>query len=203
MLAHLIAATLLTATPGPLDTVMSGYADVLKTANTPGATVETVARAVDQFVDFEELARRALGDTWNSITPAQRKELTGAMRGMLRSFYAQRILGGANNEVTYGQELLQGNEATVSTVVTAEGNRVPITYKLYRPAQQAKSWRIYDIVTADVSLLEDYRSQFSQLLAEQGFDGLLSTVKERRDQVEHPNATPRPLSTSKSSRRKK
>jgi phospholipid transport system substrate-binding protein len=158
---------------------------------------------VDQFVDFEELARRALGDTWNTITPAQRKELTGAMRGMLRSFYAQRILGGANSEVTYGQELLRGTEATVSTVVTAEGNKVPITYKLYRPAPQAKSWRIYDIVTADVSLLEDYRSQFSQLVAEKGFDGLLATVKARRAQVEQPTTTPRPPSTSKSSRKKK
>src|SRR5689334_1255408 len=138
MLAHLLAATLLAATPGPLDTVKSGYADVLKTANTPGATVEKVARAVDQFVDFEELARRALGDAWNSLTPTRRKELTGEMRGMLRAFYAQRILSGATNGVAYGEELLQGNEATVSTVVTAEGNRVPITYKLYRPAAQAK-----------------------------------------------------------------
>ncbi len=199
ILTQLIAATLLAATPGPLETVKSGYADVLKVANAPGATIEKVARAVDQFVDFEELARRALGDTWNSLTPVQRKELTGEMRGMLRAFYAQRILEGATHEVTYGQELVKGNEATVSTLVTAEGNRVPITYKLYRPTARAKSWRIYDIVTADVSLLEDYRSQFSQLLEEKGFDGLLAAVKARRAQVD-PTATPRPPSTS---RRKK
>lgn len=193
MLAHLITATLLAASPGPLQTVQSGYADVQKAASAPGATIEKVAQAVDRFVDFEELARRALGDTWNRITPTQRRELTGAMRSMLRSFYAQRILSKPDNEVTYGQELLKGNEATVSTLVMAEGNRIPITYKLYQAAPREKSWRIYDIVTADVSLLEDYQSQFSQLLAEQGFDGLLSAVKARQAQVEPHTATPKAL----------
>lgn len=192
MLANLIIATLLTASPGPLETVKSGYADVQKAANAPGATIEKVAQAVDRFVDFEELARRALGDTWSRITPTQRKELTGAMRSMLRAFYAQRILSKPDNEVTYGQELLQGNEATVSTLVMVEGNRIPITYKLYRAAPKDKSWRIYDIVTADVSLLEDYRGQFSQLLADQGFNGLLSAVKARQAQVEPRTATAKP-----------
>lgn len=191
MLAHLIAATLLAASPGPLETVKSGYANVQRVANAPGATVEKVAQAVDRFVDFEELARRALGASWNTLTPGQRKALTGEMRGMLRAFYAQRILGNADTEVTYGQELLEGNEATVRTVVTAEGNRIPIAYKLYRPARRRGAWRIYDIVTADVSLLEDYRSQFSQLLAEKGFDGLLAAVKARRAQVDPPTAAPK------------
>lgn len=191
ILAHLIAATLLAATPGPLETVKSGYADVQKAATAPGATVEKVAQAMDRFVDFEELAQRALGDTWNNITPTQRKELTGAMRGMLCTFYAQRILSKPDNEVTYGQELLQGNEATVSTLIMVEGNRIPIAYKLYHAAPKEKSWRIYDIVTADVSLLEDYRSQFSQLLAEQGFNGLLSSIKMRQAQVERLTAAPK------------
>lgn len=197
ILAHLITATLLAATPGPLETVKSGYADVQKAATAPRATIEKVAQAVDRFVDFEELARRALGDTWSSITPTQRKEFTGEMRAMLRSFYAQRILSKPDNEVTYGQELLQGNEATVSTVILAEGNRIPITYKLCQAAPKEKGWRIYDIVTADVSLLEDYRSQFSQLLAERGFDGLLSTVKARRAQFEPHTVTAKPPKKTK------
>jgi phospholipid transport system substrate-binding protein len=192
MLAHLIAATLLAASPGagPLETVKSGYEDVQKAANARGATVEKVALAVDKFVDFEELARRALGDAWSTLTPSQRKELTGAMRGMLRAFYARRILGNANTEVAYGQELVEGNEASVRTSVTAEGTRIPITYKLYRSGPKAKSWRIYDIVTADVSLLEDYRSQFRVLLEEKGFNGLLAAIKARRAEAEQPTATP-------------
>jgi phospholipid transport system substrate-binding protein len=185
MLTPLIAVTLLAATPGPLEVVKSGYANVQKVASAPGATVEKLAAAVDTFVDFDELARRALGETWKTLTPAQRKEFTGAMRGMLRAFYAQRILGSGQTAITYGEETLDGDEAIVSTTVTVERTQLPIAYKLYRQARKPRGWRIYDIVTGNTSLLEDYRVQFNELLVTQGFSGLLATVKARRAQVEN------------------
>ncbi|HYH95423.1 ABC transporter substrate-binding protein [Hyalangium sp.] len=185
MLIPLIAATLLASTPSPLEVVKSGYANVQKVASAPGATVEKLATAVDTFVDFNELARRALGETWNTLTPAQRKEFTGAMRGMLRAFYAQRILGTGQTAITYGEETLNGDEAIVRTTVTVERTQLPIAYKLYRQSRKPRGWRIYDIVTGNTSLLEDYRVQFNELLVTQGFNGLLATVKARRAQVEN------------------
>jgi phospholipid transport system substrate-binding protein len=184
MLAPLVVVTLLAALPRPLEIVKSGYSDVQEAARAPGANVERLAAAVDKFVDFEELAKRALGETWGSITPAQRKDFTSAMRGMLRAFYAQKTLGLGNADVEYGQETLDGEEARVSTIVTVEGTRIPIDYKLYKLARKAGGWRIYDIVTDKVSLLENYRGQFGELLARSGFDGLLSTLKMRQAQVE-------------------
>ncbi|WP_224247604.1 MlaC/ttg2D family ABC transporter substrate-binding protein [Hyalangium gracile] len=184
MIASLVAVTLLAAAPGPLEVVRSGYEDVQATARAPGATVDQLSAAVDKFVDFEELARRALGETWETITPAQRKAFTRAMRGMLRAFYAERTLGLGEAEVQYGQELLEEGEARVSTVVVVQGTRVPIDYRLYKSTRKAGGWRIYDIVTNQVSLLEDYRTQFRQLVATQGFNGLLSTLKKKQAQVE-------------------
>jgi phospholipid transport system substrate-binding protein len=182
MLATLVAL-MLAASPSPLEVVKAGYADVQQTASSPDATVEQLAAAVDRFVDFEELSRRALGRTWDTLTPAQRKEFTEAMRGMLRTFYAQRVLGNGNAEVKYEKELIKDNEASVSTLVKMESNRLPIEYKLYRPTRKG-SWRVYDMVTDKVSLLENYRTQFDKILADKGFDGLLATVKTRRAQVE-------------------
>ena len=186
MLAPLVAVTLLAATPGPLEVVKSGYSDVQAVASAPGATVEQLAAAVDRFVDFEELARRALGETWAKITPAQRKAFTRAMRGMLRAFYAQKTLGLREAEVEYGEETVVGAGAIVTTFVTVKGTRIPIDYKLYpaRQGRKVRGWRIYDIVTNKVSLLEDYRGQFQQLMEMQGFDGLLATLKKRQAQVE-------------------
>lgn len=185
MLAPLVAVTLLAATPGPLEVVKSGYSDVQAVASAPGATVEQLAAAVDRFVDFEELARRALGETWGKITPAKRKDFTRAMRGMLRAFYAQKTLGLRDAEVEYGEELVVGSGAVVTTLVKVKGTRIPIEYKLYQAqGGKARGWRIYDIVTNKVSLLEDYQGQFQQLLEMQGFDGLLATLKKRQAQVE-------------------
>ncbi|WP_224248274.1 MlaC/ttg2D family ABC transporter substrate-binding protein [Hyalangium gracile] len=185
MLAPLIAATLLAATPAtPLDVVKGGYSDVQKAANAPGATVDQLASVVEKFVDFEELAKRALGKTWDTLTPAQRKDFAETMKGLLRASYAQKALGQANADVKYGKEAIKGDEATVNTTVTVKKDQVPVDYRLYKTAGKASTWRIYDVITDEVSLVETYAGQFRKLLADKGFDGLLSTLKNKRAQLE-------------------
>jgi phospholipid transport system substrate-binding protein len=190
MLAPLIAATLLAAAPTtPLDVVKTGNADVQKAAGAPGATVDQLATVVEKFVDFEELAKRALGKTWDTLKPEQRKDFTETMKGLLRASYAQKAIGQANADVKYGKETIKGDEATVNTTITVKKDQIPVDYKLYKGAGKGASWRIYDVITDEVSLVETYAGQFRKLLADKGFDGLLSTLKTKRAQLEKSAAT--------------
>ncbi|HLM42444.1 MAG TPA: ABC transporter substrate-binding protein [Myxococcaceae bacterium] len=183
MIASLIAAVLLTAAPGPLEVVKSGNADVQKVASAPGAKVEQLTKAVERFVDFGELSKRALGKQWDTLTPAQRKDFSETMQGLLKASYAQKALGQGKAQVEYGKESVQGNEATVATTLKVKQDVVPVEYKLFRENEKGE-WRIYDIVTDDVSLLETYQGQFRKLMADKGFDGLLTTLKSKRAQLE-------------------
>jgi phospholipid transport system substrate-binding protein len=189
MLASLLTATLLAAAPGPLDVVKSGSTDVQKAATAKGATVEQLATVVEKFVDFEELAKRALGKTWDTITPAQQKDFSETMKGLLRASYAQKAIGQGEAQVKYGKETLEGNEATVETTITVKKDQVPVDYKLYKVSGKGGGWRIYDVITDKVSLVDTYRGQFRKLLADKGFDGLLSTLKAKRAQLEKAAAT--------------
>jgi phospholipid transport system substrate-binding protein len=56
-----------------------------------------------------------------------------------------------------------------------------VNYKLH---QQKGTWRIYDVITDEVSLLDTYKEQFGKLLQEKGFDGLLATLKAKKEQLE-------------------
>ncbi|MGZ3459054.1 MAG: MlaC/ttg2D family ABC transporter substrate-binding protein [Archangium sp.] len=183
MFASLLAAALLTAAPGPIDVVKSGNTDVQKVAASKGATADQLSKVVERFVDFGELSKRALGDKWARLTAAQRKEFSETMEGLLRASYAQKALGQGKAQVQYGKESVQGNEATVDTTVNVNRDKIPVEYKLYR-ADGKGDWRIYDIVTDDVSLLETYQGQFRKLMADKGFDGLLATLKAKRTQLE-------------------
>lgn len=190
LLAPLLAATLLAAAPTtPLEVVKAGNADVQKAANAPGATVDQLAAVVEKFVDFEELAKRALGKTWDTLKPEQRKDFADTMKGLLRASYAQKAIGQANADVKYGKETIQGDEAVVHTTLTVKKDQIPVDYKLYKAAGKGASWRIYDVVTDEVSLVETYAGQFRKLLADKGFDGLLSTLKAKRAQLEKSAAT--------------
>ena len=186
MILPLLTALLVTAaaTPGPLEVVKAGNTDVQKVASAKSATAAQLSTVVERFVDFGELSRRALGATWNKLTPAQRQDFSSTMEGLLRASYAKRALGQGKAQVQYGEESIQGNDARVSTKVKINrGEPYPVDYKLYR-ADDKGGWRIYDVVTDDVSLLDTYQEQFQKLLSTKGFDGLLATLKSKRAQLE-------------------
>lgn len=183
MLASLLAATLLAAAPAtPLEVVKAGNTEVQKAATAPDATVTKLASVVEKFVDFEELSKRALGKNWDALTPAQREEFTETMQGLLRASYAQKAIGQGDAAVMYGKQTVKGNEATVNTTLTVKKDQIPVDYRLYKTAKGA--WRVYDVITDEVSLVETYQGQFRKLIAEQGYDGLLETLKKKRAQLE-------------------
>jgi phospholipid transport system substrate-binding protein len=179
----LTAALLLTSARGPAAVVEAGNAQVHKLLQSGEATVESLASKADDFVDFVELARRALGADWAKLTKTQQDEFSRTMRGLLRASYAQRAIqeGRGQSSVVYGKEKLSRNEAEVETTLEVKGGSFPVLYRLFRRGGQ---WRIYDVVTDDVSLVATYRDQFRQLIAKRGYDGLLSTLRAKKEQLE-------------------
>lgn len=170
----------------PLATVKQGNAEVQAALAQKDTTVEALATTVEGFVDFGELAKRALGKEWENLEPKQREEFSATMKGLLRASYARKAMGQSDADIRYGEESIEGNEATVKTSLVVKQDSFPVDYRLYRASEKAP-WRIYDVVTDEVSLVETYRGQFRKLLAQKGFDGLLSTLKSKRDQLEKQN----------------
>jgi phospholipid transport system substrate-binding protein len=172
---------------GPLAVVQAADAEVerlLATKQGGGAAAQLAAKA-EQYIDFGELARRALGpDDWNGLSRGQREAFTGAMKGVLRASYAQKALGDGRGgaKVSYGAETVEGGEATVATVLDLKEGPIPVVYKLFR--SQA-GWRIYDVITDDVSLVSTYHDQFRKVITRSGFEGLLRSLKARQAQLEH------------------
>ena len=71
---------------------------------------------------------------------------------------------------------LTDNTAEVKTVVSAKSGPVPINYRIIR---EEAGWKVYDVVIEGVSLVNNYRSQFREILAKQSPDGLLQTLRKR------------------------
>lgn len=190
MFASLAAVSLTLAAAGPLAVVKNADAEVQKVLAAPDASTSKLATRADEFVDFGELARRAMGDEWAKLNKKQQDEFTDTMKGLLRASYAQKAVNegrGGSTKVEYGDEKIAGNEATVPTTLVVKEDRFPVVYKLYRPDAKA-SWRIYDVVTDEVSLVSTYNDQFRSVMAKGGFDSLLKKLKDKRDSLERQNA---------------
>ena len=133
------------------------------------------------YIDFEEATRLAVGRAWSQATPEQKKKLVGEFRNMLVRTYSNAI------EAYQGQTLKvlpsrggkpEGkDEATVRTqFVRAGGQPLPIEFQM-RKAE--KGWKVYDISVEGISLVLTYRSEFDQVVKQEGIDGLIKRLLQK------------------------
>ena len=85
-------------------------------------------------------------------------------------------------KIDYTGEILSGDSAEVRTVVVKANDRIPLNYRLLN---EGGTWKVYDVVIEGVSLVSNYRSQFSRIIHE---SGLRRTGKAPQDQGVRINA---------------
>jgi phospholipid transport system substrate-binding protein len=193
MISSLVVSLALTAGPStPLAVVKGADAEIQKVLQAADASTQKLAARADEFVDFGELAKRAMGDEWARLNKKQQDEFTATMKGLLRASYAQKAVNegrGGSARVEYGAEKVEGNEAVVNTRVVIKQDTFPVVYKLFRPDAKSQ-WRVYDVITDDVSLVTTYSDQFRVVLGKKGFDGLLKSLKDKQESLEKQNSAP-------------
>ena len=64
-------------------------------------------------------------------------------------------------KIDYTGKTLDGDYAEVRTVVVRPNDRLPFNYRLIN---EVGSWKVYDVVIEGVSLISNYRSQFSRII---------------------------------------
>ncbi|RMG18887.1 MAG: ABC transporter substrate-binding protein [Deltaproteobacteria bacterium] len=139
-------------------------------------------KAVNAFIDFAELARRALGSHWQKRSTAEQERFQATMKALIESAYLSRVTERAEYQVEYlGAEGTKNGEVRVKTVLRARDAEIPVEYLLYRKDGR---WLVYDIVTDGLSLLENYRTQFNRLIKRKGFEGLIETLERKRAELE-------------------
>jgi phospholipid transport system substrate-binding protein len=127
--------------------------------------------------DEVELSKRALARNWNNLNAAQRDEFVHLFRQVLEKTYADRILAYANEKVIFDKEsIISENQVEVKTRVISSSKTIPITYRMIR---KGNVWRVYDVVVENVSLIQNYRTQFNEILANNSPEQLLQTLRKK------------------------
>jgi phospholipid transport system substrate-binding protein len=140
-----------------------------------------VRKVVGGFLDYRELAHRALAKHWESLTVAQRHEFVTTLRELVERSYLKQVRGDPNYNIKYLTEEKTGNEASVEAKLTTmtRGKKVSIAlvYKLIYKDR----WLVYDVITDEQSMLENYRAEFNKIINKDGFDTLLKRMKKKLD----------------------
>jgi phospholipid transport system substrate-binding protein len=138
---------------------------------------QMVKQIVDRRFDYREMAKRSLGAPWSRLNNSQRDEFVKLFAELLEASYSDKIDRYARHvKVDYTGENLEDDYAEVRTVVVRPNDRIPLTYRLY---DESGSWMIYDVVIEGVSLVNNYRSQFSRVISESSYAGLLQRLRDK------------------------
>ncbi len=137
------------------------------------------------MLDYGELSRRAMADKWATLTEKQRTEFVSQFRDLLEHKYVKQVRTNLDYAMQYKTEEVKGDEATVGTIVKVKtkgkSTDAEIIYKVHKVDG---AWLVWDIVTDDVSMVSNYKSQFIKIMNEKGYDELLKKIKSNIEKLE-------------------
>lgn len=127
--------------------------------------------------DEVELSRRSLGMNWNKLNNDQRQEFVKLFEQVLEKAYADKILAYTNEKIEFTKEsMISGNLAEVRTKVITASKEIPINYRVI---MKDGTWKVYDVVIENVSLVQNYRTQFNDILAKNTPEQLLEILRKK------------------------
>lgn len=155
----------------------------LQSDNKKTERLTRLIEVIGQRFDYEEMGKRTISREWESLNSQQQKEFVALFQRFLTTSYASNVDSYSGEKVEYLKERKKGNFAEVQTKVISPKSRVPIDYRLLKKNQE---WRVYDVIIDGVSLMKNYRGQFTRILKTSSFDGLLAKLRTKANQASHP-----------------
>jgi phospholipid transport system substrate-binding protein len=163
---------------GTVDQVIAILQDpALKAESRQKERRDQLRRIIFARFDFAEMARRSLGPEWRRRTPAEQQEFVSLFTDLLQESYIGTIESYNGDKVIYNRELQEQDNAEVQTTLTT---RREDSYSInYRLRLVGREWKVYDVVIENISVVNNYRSQFSRVLSRSSFEELVRSMKEK------------------------
>jgi phospholipid transport system substrate-binding protein len=173
---------------GPEDLVKKVTAEVLDAiksdqqlaAGDKTKALKLAEEKVLPLIDFDEATRLAVGRSWAQATPEQKKRLVAEFRGMLVRVYSNAIqpYGGQTIRVSPVRMRPDDTEVTVHNQFVRAGGGKPVGFD-YSMHKTDQGWKVFDIVVEGVSLVLTYRSEFDNVVKQEGIDGLIKRLAQK------------------------
>lgn len=144
---------------------------------------ERLRTLLNGLLDYPELSRRALGEHWEARSEAERQQFVDLLRQLVERNYEGNLERILDFEVTYERESRRGDLTVVHTSARSRSQRrqppVAIDYAMRRVDG---AWRVVDVTTDGVSMVDNYRSQFHRIISRDGWSELIARMQRRLEQ---------------------
>jgi phospholipid transport system substrate-binding protein len=148
-----------------------------------------IEEIIKRRVDYEEMAMRTLGPAWSTLAERDQHEFVSLFVQLLRDTFAGRITERSDEQVVYISEQQEDSFAEVKTRLRGRKIDTAVDFRLINRQTQ---WRVYDVVIDGASIVSNYRSQFTSIIREVSYTGLVKKMKQKAIAVKVFENTPTP-----------
>jgi phospholipid transport system substrate-binding protein len=145
--------------------------------------IQVIDSKVLPHFNFAAMTALALGRSWNKASPEQKKRLTEEFRTLLVRTYASALAAYSEQKFEFRplRAKTTDTDVTVQVRVLQPGAQpVPIDYSMEKTAA---GWKVYDVMVGGVSLVANYRTEFSNVVRDAGIDGLVKNLHAKNEVV--------------------
>jgi phospholipid transport system substrate-binding protein len=172
----------------PTESVKNTITDVLsilgnETLRQPGRSEERrqqIEQVIRHRVNFWQMAQRALGSPWTRLNDTERQEFVSLFVELIRDTVANKIDQYYDEQVFYLVEQREGSFAQVRTNLIGPKVDTSLDFRL---ENQSGEWLVYDVVIDGASIVRNYRTQFSRIIRDRTYAGLVEKMKQRAHTV--------------------
>lgn len=172
------------AAASPTETVQVAVKQVFpEQGNTAAPKVSTdqrraqIRQVTESLFDFQEMSRISLGGYWTQVSPTEKDEFIRLFSNLVATSYMGKIEQYAGEPISFVGERVEGNAAVVqSRVVTPKGSQIQVEYRL---AKAGERWVVYDVYVDGISLVGNYRTQFTRIIQRGSFSDLLKALRQK------------------------
>ncbi len=142
---------------------------------------EKLRETIGVRFNYSQMVQRSLAKNNKGRTDKEREEFTRLFKKLLENSYASKIENYQDETINYVDEKVKGNYALVKTQIVRKDGTIDVDYKLIN---EDGKWTVYDFVIEEVSLIRNYRSQFSKIIKTESYSALVSKLSKKIKDLE-------------------
>jgi phospholipid transport system substrate-binding protein len=128
------------------------------------------------YFNFTAMTALAVGQNWRKANPEQKGRLAEEFKTLLVRTYASALAAYSEQKFDFRPLRAKATDTDVTVqvrVLQPGAQPVPIDYSMEKTAA---GWKVYDVMVGGVSLVANYRTEFSNVVRESGIDGLIRNL---------------------------
>ena len=173
------AVTATEAVKSSIEQVVSVLEDKeLKKADRATERRQRLQKIFNDRFSYEEMSKRSLGAHWNNLNETQRQQFVDLFRQLLSRTYTGTIEGYSGERFQYLSEHKEADYAEVRTKLISRKGEIPINYRLLNSTGE---WQVYDIVVDGISMVSNYRAQFTKIIRTSSYEDLVQKLQSKSE----------------------